>query len=152
MRRVNKMNITYAPIKKEDIDTIYAFCKKLIDDYEDLDSIDYDKVLAWVKRKIEKRADEYKRVLIGGDLAGFYRFHEEDGEMEIDDLYILPEYRGMGIGTKVLEKCLYDTDKTVFFYVFTKNERAIKLYKSLGFTERKKVGDTRIIMAQSGRG
>ena len=51
------MNITYAPIKKEDIDTIYAFCKKLIDDYEDLDSIDYDKVLAWVKRKIEKRAD-----------------------------------------------------------------------------------------------
>ena len=72
--------------------------------------------------------------------------------MEIDDLYILPEYRGMGIGTKVLEKCLYDTDNTVFFYVFTKNERAIKLYKSLVFTERKKVGDTRIIMAQSGRG
>ena len=63
------MNITYAPIKKEEIDTIYAFCKKLIDDYEDLDSIDYDKVLAWVKRKIEKRADEYKRVLMGGNLA-----------------------------------------------------------------------------------
>ena len=56
------MNITYAPIKKEDIDTIYAFCKKLIDDYEDLDSIDYDKVLAWVKRKIEKRQQKYLRL------------------------------------------------------------------------------------------
>ena len=65
--------------------------------------------------------------------VGYYYFHDVDGRMEIDDLYVFPQYRNMGIGTEILKKCISETDPPVFLYVFANNKRAIALYQKLGF-------------------
>lgn len=50
------MNVTYDKATIGDIEKIYKLCRQLIDDYENIDSIDYDRVLQWVhiKRKYGK--------------------------------------------------------------------------------------------------
>ena len=138
------MRITYCPALPEDADVLYGLCKQLIDDYEDTASIEYDKVLAWVKGKIERTIGAYTRVLADGSLAGWYCLDKDSGEL--DDFYILPAFRGKGIGTRVLETCIAESEKPVWLYVFRKNVRAIALYRRMGFTIREEVGTTRYIM------
>ena len=53
------MNLQYRMADKEDIPKIYNLAKDLIDQYEDISAIDYEKVLAWVNRKIETHISEY---------------------------------------------------------------------------------------------
>ena len=66
--------------------------------------------------------------------------------MELDDLYIFPEYRNQQIGTKVIEKCLSETDLPVYLYVFIKNTKAVALYERLGFRVIETIKDSRYIM------
>lgn len=140
------MELNYERASSADVEAIFALSKTLIDRYEDLDSIDYDKVLQWVRRKIEAQIGEYQRVLMDGSLAGYVHFHPDGERMELDDLYILPEYRGQGIGTAVVEKCCAETEKPVYLYVFRRNEGAVRLYKRLGFEIVQEVGSSRYIM------
>ena len=56
------MNLQFLPASEADIPFIYDQAKLLIDTYEDITSIDYEKVLGWVKGKIEKEIPSYCRV------------------------------------------------------------------------------------------
>ena len=138
--------LTYEQATQADAERIFSMSKALIDQYEDIASIDYDKVLQWVRRKIEAQIGEYQRVLMDGSLAGYVHFHPDGERMELDDLYVLPEYRGQGIGTAVVEKCCAETVKPVYLYVFRRNEGAVRLYQRLGFKIVQEVGGSRYIM------
>jgi len=138
--------LRFAPAEPEDIETLFALNRELIDRYEDPGAIERDRVLAWVRRKLEVKRGEYRRVLCDGQVAGYLRVHEENGEVELDDLYVLPPFQGRGIGTAVLERCLAETKLPIFFYVFTRNVRAIALYERLGFRPAEEVSPTRRIM------
>ena len=143
----NDMNITYDRAAAEDAECIYQLCKQLIDEYENIDDMDYDKVLKWVRKKIENCIMDYTAVYADGKKAGYYHFYQnEDGEYEIDDLYIFPEYQSRGIGTAVIRKCCSQVDKPVMLYGFIKNDRAFSLYKSLEFEVVKTVKASRYIM------
>lgn len=64
--------------------------------------------------------------------------------LEIHEVFVLPEYRGKGIGKALMLKLLeYGKErglKEAELWVGEKNERAIKFYKKLGFKEDGKVG------------
>ena len=126
---------------------IFAFAKELIETYETDPELDLPMALAWTKRKIEKRIGEYTRVLLGGETAAFYRFVPDGDRMELDDLYVLPAFRGRGIGTAILRRCLAE-GKPVYFYVFNENARAVALYEREGFRKVEDVSPTRSIMAR----
>lgn len=55
----------------------------------------------------------------------------------IDDVYVLPEFRGKGIGKKLAVECLNKMKaasvKAVTLQVLTENKAAIRLYEKLGF-------------------
>ncbi|MEM2102130.1 MAG: GNAT family N-acetyltransferase [Candidatus Bathyarchaeia archaeon] len=55
----------------------------------------------------------------------------------INDVYVLPEFRGKGIGKKLVVRCLNrlktEGVKAVRLMVLTENEVAVKLYEKLGF-------------------
>lgn len=137
--------IIYKKANFTDVEKIYGLCKETIDKYENIDSIPYDEVIAWVRRKIDKSISEYTRIYNDGVLCGYYRFHSDNCEYELDDFYLFEEYRRQGIGSAVLEKCLLEADKTVYLYVFKRNEGAVRLYKRFGFEVREDLG-TRYIM------
>ena len=141
------MELTYCPARPEDAPVIFGFAKKLIERYETDPALDLEMALGWTKRKIEKRINEYTRVLFDGEVAGYYRFAPDAERMELDDLYVLPEYRGRGVGTAVLRRCLAQ-GKPVYLYVFTGNVRAVALYEREGFRKVEDVSPTRCIMAR----
>ena len=141
------MKLCYITAQESAIDAIYAQAKDLIDAYEDTASIEYDKVLAWVKRKIVSNLSQYRCVLCDGEKTAYYRLCE-DGEL--DDLYVLPGFRSRGIGAEILEKCKEESNKPIFLYVFSRNIRAISFYQRFGFAEAEKVGTTRLILRQNG--
>lgn len=141
------MNITYDMATKEDMECIYQFNKHLIYDYETMESFDYDRVFKWILNKLENRIDEYTTIYADGIKAGYYHFYKnEEGEYEIDDLYIFPAFQGKGIGTAVIHKCCSSVNEPVMLYVFIKNQRAVSLYQRLGFEVVKNVKDSRYIM------
>lgn len=141
------MQLTYEPARAEDGPVIFGFAKELIERYETDPDLDLEMALGWTKRKIEKRIDEYTRVLCDGEVAGYYRFAPDGDKMELDDLYVLPEYRNRGVGTAVLRRCLAQ-GKPIYFYVFTGNARAVALYEREGFHKAEDVSPTRMIMAR----
>lgn len=139
--------ITYEKATISDIECIYQLCKGLIDDYENIGSIDYDKVLKWVHRKIESSIDEYNVVFVSGEKAGYYHFYlNRNGEYELDDLYIFPKYRNRKIGTEIIKRCCSSVNTSVLLYVFINNKKAVELYQRLGFEIVETVNDTRYLM------
>lgn len=141
------MGLSYKKATKDDIEPVYKLCKQLIDKYEQTDAIDYPKVLNWVRKKIESSVDEYTVVYADGVKAAYYHFFKnEKAQFEIDDLYVLPEFRNKGIGSEIIKKCCMSVDVPVILYVFIGNERAVSLYKRLGFTVIETIGNSRYIM------
>ena len=140
------MELQFAPARECDIEGIYASNKELIDTYEEVGNIDYEKVLKWVYKKIETNIEEYVAVFLDDRKVGYYHFYPSEGKMELDDLYIFPEFRSKGIGSVIIQKCIEERDSTIFLYVFAKNVRAIALYEKLGFKIVKNIRDTRYIM------
>lgn len=141
------MLLTYAVADNADIQPVYQLCRQLIEDYENIERIAYDKVLNWVHKKIETSIQEYTVIYADGKKAGYYHFFKnEDAQFEIDDLYVFPEYQGKGIGSTVIRKCCAEVNEPVILYVFIRNTRAVSLYKRLGFEVVKKIKDSRYIM------
>lgn len=84
----------------------------------------------------EHYADTIRQLIrVDGDLAGrLYLQHRED-ELRIVDIALLPEYRGRGIGSALLEQVLDEAvraRKAVRIHV-EKNNPAYGLYRRLGF-------------------
>lgn len=144
------MNLTYKKAQMEDFERIYELSKQLIDDYEEIENIDYEKVLSWVRKKIEKCIDEYTVIYVDGEKAGYYRFFKNDEDVfEIDDLYIFSAFQNRGIGSTVIEKCCSEVNEPVILYVFSKNVRAVSLYERLGFEVIKSIKGSRYIMKKN---
>lgn len=141
------MMLAYYPATESDVPAIFEQAKILIDTYEDTAAIDYDKVLAWVKRKIDTYVSSYTRVTLAGVTCAYYRLCD-DGEL--DDLYVLPDFRNQGIGSEILSKCVQESKQPIWLYVFSRNTGAISFYKRFGFTVLETIGTTRLIMARNG--
>lgn len=141
------MTLSYSPAQPEDIGQIDLLCKELIHTHEQLDSIDYPKVLRWVRQKIESSIGEYTVLCADGMKAGYYHFYRNgDSLLELDDLYLFPSFQNQGIGTAVIQKCCASTTEPIQLYVFARNTRAVALYERLGFQITATVHQTRYIM------
>lgn len=143
------MELTYEPAVEGDVQIIFNLGSCLIDRYEDVASIDYDRVLNWMRRKIGEHIGEYTCVFADGQKAGYFRLCQNGQMTELDDLYVLPEFRNRGIGTKILEKCCAEAPGQVMLCCFTRNTGALSLYRRIGFRITENVGKTRCIMVRN---
>ena len=133
------ITVTFA--EQRDLPLLFSLNRELIDQYEDTSAIDYDRVLLWVQRNLQAHLGDFRRVLVDGQVAGFFCISEG----ELDSFFILPQFRRQGIGTEVLRHCQQQSP-ALFLYVFRKNTGAIALYEKMGFHITKEVGTTRYIM------
>ena len=139
------MELTFRPALESQGDSIFQMARELIETYEDPNLVDLPKVLAWIRRKIETHIGEYTCIWLEGEPVGFYRFCPEEGAMELDDLYILPQFRGRGIGTAVINHCIAQ-GAPIELYVFTQNTGALRLYRRLGFEIERQVSPIRLLL------
>jgi ribosomal protein S18 acetylase RimI-like enzyme len=75
-------------------------------------------------------------IVVDGEPAGRLYVHRGRSEIRIVDIALLPEHRGNGIGTRLLEDLLAEGDaeaKSVTIHVERMNP-ALRLYERLGFT------------------
>ena len=87
------MKITYEKAASSDIECLYQLCKQLIDAYENIECIDYERALRWVRKKLENSIDEYTSIYADERKAGYYHFYRNgNGEYELDDLYVFSEF------------------------------------------------------------
>ena len=133
--------IQFVSAEQRDLPLLFSLNKTLIDSYEDTSKIDYERVLKWVEQNLTTQLPNFRRIIYDGRLAGFFCL----AETELDSLFVLPEFRGKGIGTAVLRHCQEESAELIL-YVFRNNIRAMALYKRMGFEITKEVGSTRYIM------
>lgn len=60
------MDLNYQAAQKEDINQIFDLNQKLIDQYEKIEMIDYDRVMKWVQKKIETYIHDYQAIYYEG--------------------------------------------------------------------------------------
>ena len=75
-------------------------------------------------------------ILVDGESAGRLYVHRGPSEIRIVDIALLPEHRGSGVGTRLLEELLAEGDagaKSVTIHVERMNP-ALRLYERLGFS------------------
>lgn len=121
--------------------------QQLIDAYENIECIDYERALRWVRKKLENSIDEYTSIYADERKAGYYHFYRNgNGEYELDDLYVFSEFQNRGIGTAIIEKCCASVEEPVVLYVFIKNKKAVLLYEKLGFEIAETIKDSRYVM------
>lgn len=146
------MEIKFKNATDDDKDKIFELNKELIEKYETNLNLDFQKVFAWVKRKIENNIKSYQCIYPDGVKAGYYFLHTDGEKLELDDLYIFQEFQGKGIGTKVLEYAdtvAKEKNKDIFLYVFIKNQGAVNLYLRNGYKVVENINDSRYIMEKS---
>ena len=144
--------LTLEPTGQEDLELLFQLNKQLIDTYEDIESIDYDRVLTWVRKNLEHSLPRFTRVLYNGQTAAFFCLTPVDGKTELDSLFVLSQFQNQGIGTEILRKCQDEVPTPLFLYVFQKNTGAIRLYEKLGFRITQQVGTSRYIMEYQKQG
>ena len=144
------MELRYVTATEQDVQPVFDLSRSLIEAYEDLSTIDYPKVLRWVESKIRNNIQKYNVILCNDEKVGYFCLDLHGDKWELDDFYILPQFRNKGIGTAVLADICKNTTGCIYLYAFVKNKGAISLYKRFGFYCVKTVSDTRQIMERPG--
>jgi len=139
--------LTYQKADRGDLEAIYQMEALMVKQYEDPTVADMHKVLEWCRTKVEGNYEGYTCIYRKGKKVGYYHLLSQmDLRTELADLLILPEYRRQGIARQVLMKILSESDETIYLYVLQRNQKAVSLYRSMGFQVTKRISPTRIIM------
>lgn len=129
------------PATEDDTDNMYEWEMESVDESLKND----EKVQNAIREDVQASIKDTKMIMDGNKTIGmFTACYIDDGEWwYIGEIYIIPEYRGKGIGTDILMKELKEHDR-VKLQVAYSNERARKLYESLGFKITEKRDDTKM--------
>jgi ribosomal protein S18 acetylase RimI-like enzyme len=93
----------------------------------------FDAQDAWYREAYAKAS--FDVILVHGEPAGRLYLHRGPSEIRIMDIALLPEYRGGGVGTSLLEELAAEADaagKRLTIHVERMNP-ALRLYERLGF-------------------
>lgn len=111
---------------------------------DELSDTPIQKQKEWIQRLLENVRENLIVAEVNGEVIGWISFHSYNpkrlshtGSMT---LMITKNHRGMGVGKKLLKELLKWAEKNpliekVSLGVFSTNQRAISLYKSMGFIE-----------------
>ena len=123
-------SIHMRPATKADADRMYRWEMESIDKELQKDP----KVQKLIREDVEQSIKDTQMIMDGRVTIGmFTACMIDDGEWRyIGEIYLIPSYRGRGIGSGILRKEIEQYPK-IRLQVATSNDKAIKLYKSLGF-------------------
>ena len=137
------MNIHMRPATEADTENMYNW---------EIESIHPDlqtkpNVQELIRKDVQESIKDTQMIMDGDKTIGMFTACMIDGGewRYIGEIYLIPEYRGKGIGTSILKNEIENFDK-IRLQVATSNTKAIKLYRSLGFKIIKEVDGQMYIM------
>jgi ribosomal protein S18 acetylase RimI-like enzyme len=132
-------------ITVDQLDLLAPLWYKLNAFHQDLDELlgNPRRITTWEQRRIQLHEKALGKSLIqilrvDGSSAGYcFTSIDEANKGEIDSLFLLPEWRGRGIGKKLMENALTWLEdlgcKDIDISVHPGNTSAVKFYWSFGF-------------------
>ena len=123
-------NIHMRPATEDDIENMYQWEMESIDK----SLVDNEKVQSLIRQDCYDSLKDTLMIMDGDNTIGmFTACMIDNGEWRyIGEIYLIPEYRGQGIGSTILRNEMANYDK-IRLQVAMDNEGAFKLYTSLGF-------------------
>lgn len=130
---------------KNDKEMLTKFKLASILDYaNDLNDDEITKIKDYVETNLPKQLNQYKIIMANEKKIGCVLVTDYKDGVLLDEIYLVSEFRGKGIGTNIISNVLKN-HKKVYLWVYKNNENAIKLYEKLGF-KIKDTTDSRIFM------
>ena len=127
------MNYELIKSSYNDIEKLIEYKKKTIFEYaKDLPDEEITRINNYVKNNVPKILDNYSNIVVGNKVVGCLLVVNKDDGVLLDEIYIEEQYRNKGIGKYIIRNVLKGSD-VVYLWVYKENERAISLYKDLGF-------------------
>lgn len=99
---------------------------------QDISEEDKIRILNYIDSHISDDIEKYKMILIQDKVIGCFLIRNENDTVLLDEVYLDSEYRGKGIGTKII-KDIIDNNHKVSLWVYKNNIKAISLYQRLNF-------------------
>ena len=117
----------------KDINRLIEYKKRTIYEYaKDLSNEEIDKINNYVVSEVPKLINDYCNIIVDNKMVGCVLLVNKDDSKLLDEIYLEVEYRNNGIGTSIIKDILNNND-IVYLWVYKENERAISLYRKLGF-------------------
>jgi len=91
-----------------------------------------EKIKNYVYTNVPKQIDNYQMIVFNDQVVGCVLITGHDDGVLLDEIYIKPEYQNRVIGTAIIEN-LKERESIIYLWVYKENEKAIKLYKKMGF-------------------
>lgn len=140
------MEIKFEKASVGDAQSIFELFCELVEKYEDLTINNYEKIKKWEKFKLSNSLSEYYSIFCDDEKVGYVHFFQNESSMEIDDFYVLNEFRNRGVGTETLRKLKSSTDMPISLFVFKSNLGAIKFYEREGFKFKEDIDERRMVL------
>lgn len=132
LKFINTVSYQLIDANESDTTRLMEYKLKTILDFADnLSEEDIVKIRNYVRNQIPMQLKKYKMIQLENKIIGCLLVEDKDDGKILDELYIEKEYRGLGIGTCIIQNILQN--HIVYLWVYKANIRAIALYKRLGF-------------------
>lgn len=129
----DKINYKLVNASFNDVDMLINYKLSTIYEYAgELDKDEKNRIDKYVNEEVKKCIDKYKVIMVDNEKIGAYLVDDYDNGKILDEIYIIEEYRCKGIGRKIIEDILKQ-HSVVYLWVYKMNEKALRLYKRLGF-------------------
>ena len=118
---------------KEDISRLIKYKKDIIYMYsKDLSKEEKEKIDDYIFNSVNESLKDYLNIVINDKIIGSILITDlKEGKL-LDEIYLEKEFRNTGIGTDIIRKML-EKNRNIYLWVYKENEKAISLYKRLGF-------------------
>lgn len=118
---------------EKDINRLIEYKNRTIYQYaKDLSNEEIDRINKYITSEVPRLINDYCNIIVDNKIVGFILLTNNDNGKLLDEIYLEEEYRNKGIGTKIIMDILNNND-VVYLWVYKENEKAISLYKKLGF-------------------
>ena len=117
----------------KDINRLIEYKKRTIYEYaKNLSNEEINKINNYVTSEVPKLINDYCNIIIDDKSVGCVLLTNKDDGKLLDEIYLEEEYRNKGIGTDIIKDIL-NNNNIVYLWVYKENEKAISLYRKLGF-------------------
>lgn len=118
---------------EKDINRLIEYKNRTIYQYaKDLSNEEIDRINKYVTSEVPRLINDYCNITVDNKIVGCILLTNNDNGKLLDEIYLEEEYRNKGIGTKIIMDILNNND-VLYLWVYKENEKAISLYKKLGF-------------------